>query len=936
MNVMDQLKKLQTAAQSYQAKRTIAQLRYAYRLSEVKNGAHDALVSRLAGQLLAGLRDQGAITDQAAIACEHELEVLSAEAKAYTLACVAHAHIDMNWMWGFNETVAITLDTFRSVLRLMDEYPAITFSQSQASTYRIVETYDPELFEKIRQKVREGRWEVTASTWVEADKNMTGAESQIRHILYTKQYFRETFGLPDDQLLLDYEPDTFGHNAAVPEILAKGNVKYYFHCRGADRDHIYNWRGPSGATLLVHREPDWYNTQIDYDYADFAPLFCAKNGIDQVLRVYGVGDHGGGPTRRDIERLLDMQTWPCYASIKFSTYHDYFRYLDSRRSSFPTVEGELNYIFTGCYSSESRIKMANRLAEDSLYSAECLSALDVTFAAGTPYTDHYRSAWHKALFNQFHDILPGSGIRETREHALGELAKVLAATYAGRSRALTHLASAIDTSAIETDCDRESFTDGAGMGYKGVAQTNSSLVRGLETQTSDSGCGKTRILHLFNPTAYDRREVYEFPLWDWPGDPGRLTIQDDHDQAVPFEFGPDGGHFWAHESLQIRARVEVPAFGYITLVLSESDSTSLPFNKFPDQPLVEHYKDYQLENERVRVRFDRDMQLVSFYDKETNTEQIDEASGYFSLVWQNHRMTTLMPGNAWVEGYPLKEENLNLLCPVYVTEINQQGGIQDRITFDLSYRRSKLTVSLSLDAGSPVLQYRVDADWHEAFSAEEGIPALKFNLPFAFAADAYDYKIACGIIQRPACAHDVPALGLGAAFNPAADRSLIVLADSVYAYRGEDNALKLTLLRASQDPDRHPEDGRHEYRIGVGLCQKNQYHQMDHTFRYPLQHITNTSHPGSLPLRRSFLELSRNLVLSGMKRSEDGQDLVLHVYEADGRAGQVWFKLSGLGRVRCSDLLEKESDQPLDLNDDRVTVEAAPNELLSFRCRLTE
>ncbi len=932
MNVIDQLKTLQDAAQSYQAKRTVAQLRYAYRLSEVKNGIHDELVSRLAASLLSDRQEHGVITDQAAKACETELEVLSAEAKSYTLACVAHAHIDMNWMWGFNETVAITLDTFRSVLRLMDAYPAITFSQSQASTYRIVEQYDPQMFEQIRQKVREGRWEVTASTWVEADKNMTSAESQIRHILYTKQYFRETFNLPDDQLLLDYEPDTFGHNASVPEILAKGNVKYYFHCRGADSDHIYNWRGSSGATLLVHREPDWYNTQIEFDYADFAPSFCEKNQIDRVLRVYGVGDHGGGPTRRDIERLLDMQTWPCYASIEFSTYHDYFRYLEDRRSHFPTVEGELNYIFTGCYSSESRIKMANRLAEDSLYTAEYLSAIDVAFAAGAPYTEAYRDAWRKTLFNQFHDILPGSGIRETREHALGELAKTLAYTYAGRSRALTHLASVIDTSSIATDCDRESFTDGAGMGYKGIAQTNSSLVRGLETQSSDSGCGKTRIMHLFNPTAHDRREVYEFPLWDWPGQIDRLTIRDDRGQAVPFELGAGGGHFWAHESIQIRALVDVPAFGYITLVLAEGESTFLPFNKFPDQPLVEHYKDYQLENERVRVRFDRNMQLISLFDKEKNIEQINGASGYFSLVWQNHRMTTLMPGNAWVEGYPLKEENLNLSCPVYVTDIRQQGGIQDSISFDLAYRRSKITVSVSLDAGRQVMQYRVDVDWHETFSADEGIPALKFNLPFAFAAEAYDYKIACGIIQRPACEHDVPALGLGAAFNPVADQSLILLADSVYAYRGEDNALKLTLLRASQDPDRHPEDGRHEYRIGVGLCHTDQYHQMDHQFRYPLQHITNTSHPGSLPLRRSFLELSRNLVLSGMKRSEDGQDLVLHVYEADGKAGQAWLSVKDLDQIRAVDILERDADLRLEKKDGRITFEVKPNELLIFRC----
>jgi alpha-mannosidase len=156
---------------------------------------------------------------------EEVLAPIGEVAKTYTLACVSHAHIDMNWMWGWPETVAVVNDTFQTMLALMEAYPDFIFSQDQASTYQLVETYNPALFARIRERVQEGRWEVTASQWVEGDKNMASGESLSRHLLYTRAYFQEKFGLAPEDVQVDFAPDTFGHPATLPTILTRGGVK---------------------------------------------------------------------------------------------------------------------------------------------------------------------------------------------------------------------------------------------------------------------------------------------------------------------------------------------------------------------------------------------------------------------------------------------------------------------------------------------------------------------------------------------------------------------------------------------------------------------------------------------------------------------------------------------------------------------------------------
>ena len=258
-----------------------------------------------------------------------------------------------------------------------------------------MEEYFPEMTDEVKKRVAEGRWEVTASTWVEADRNMPSMESMARQLLYTKKYLSGLLNIAHESLNIDYEPDTFGHNINVPEILSDGGVKYYYHCRGFDKHTLYNWKAPSGRSVLVFREPSWYNWNVNGRSALMVPDFCKTHGLKAMLRVYGVGDHGGGPTRRDIERIIEMNNWPIFPEFRFGTYGEFFRMAEKNKEAYPTVEGELNFVFDGCYTTQTRQKKANRESEAMLFKAEGASAM-ANLAVGRPYKSRdFTVAWEK-------------------------------------------------------------------------------------------------------------------------------------------------------------------------------------------------------------------------------------------------------------------------------------------------------------------------------------------------------------------------------------------------------------------------------------------------------------------------------------------------------------------------------------------------------------
>ena len=322
--------------------RILAELEYALKVSEANEDAHADVLEKALDLLLSALEKDGVLTDALCLEAEQILAPIAPLCKSYQLILTGHAHIDMNWMWSYQETVAATLATFRTVCNIMDEYPGFTFTQSQGSVYRIVEQYDPDLMQRMKKYIDEGRFEVAASSWVEPDKNMPSGEALLRHIEYTRSYLKDVWGVK--KFDLDFVPDTFGHALTIPEIDSFGGVRYMYHCRGNDRpEAIYRWKSPSGNELLVLREANWYNGAVTGQMAaGLMEVVKRSSGLKCGMCVYGVGDHGGGPTRRDVERAIDMMSWPIYPTIEFGGMRKFFAKAEEVRDRLPVVTEELN------------------------------------------------------------------------------------------------------------------------------------------------------------------------------------------------------------------------------------------------------------------------------------------------------------------------------------------------------------------------------------------------------------------------------------------------------------------------------------------------------------------------------------------------------------------------------------------------------------------
>ncbi|MEM2050420.1 MAG: glycoside hydrolase family 38 C-terminal domain-containing protein [Thermoproteota archaeon] len=347
-----------------------------------------------------------------------KLKNLSIHAKEFKVHLVAHAHIDMNWLWPWEDTVKVIERDFSTMVSLMDQYPDFHFSQSQAVTYSVIEEKNPVLFEKIREKVRSGNWDVTASMWVEADLNMIGEETLVRQILYSKKYVKEKFGF---ETRVGWEPDTFGHIWTLPQVLKKAGVDYYYFMRCGKGYPMFHWEGPDGSRLLAFNSV-FNNTVTPGNIVETAKLFHEKYGLKTSMFVYGVGDHGGGATIEDIKAAMKIREKPTLPHVIFSSTHRFFDEVSKEKPELPVVRDELNFIFDGCYTTHSDIKRYNRLCERCLVDAEKLSAI-----LGDYSREKFEEAWKKTLFNQFHDILDGSAFHEAYSYS-GRLAEEVLAT----------------------------------------------------------------------------------------------------------------------------------------------------------------------------------------------------------------------------------------------------------------------------------------------------------------------------------------------------------------------------------------------------------------------------------------------------------------------------------------------------------------------------
>ena len=354
------------------------------------------------------------------------LEHAHPEMQKYAGHLVGHAHIDLQWLWEWQEGIVASHDTFNQAVKFMDEFPGFTFSQSSSVIYKAVEDAYPDLFKKVQEKVKSGQWELVGGRVCEGDTNMISPESHARQFLYGQTYFKERFG---KTAIVGWEPDTFGHSIQMPQILKMGGCKYYYFCRGGKGKPLFWWQGLDGTKVLAFDEPasgSWYNSDITYKQFQEMLDFENNTGSKDALMVYGVGNHGGGPTREMIQTALGMMAKKDLPPIKFSTATQFFKKLETYDlKKVPVINEELNPVFDGCYTTHSEVKQLNRQAENTTATAETVSVMANQFGFNYP-ASQFRQSWEDICFNHHHDTLPGSGIHAPYENTKTTLGRAIA------------------------------------------------------------------------------------------------------------------------------------------------------------------------------------------------------------------------------------------------------------------------------------------------------------------------------------------------------------------------------------------------------------------------------------------------------------------------------------------------------------------------------
>ncbi|MGC9347565.1 MAG: alpha-mannosidase [Anaerolineae bacterium] len=838
------------------------------------------------------------------------LAPISQTAKSYTLLCVGHAHIDMNWQWSWPETVGLTHDTFQTMLTLMDEFPDFIFSQSQASVYALIEKYNPQMFERIRERVVEGRWEVTASQWVEGDTNMAGGESITRHLLYTREYFADKFGLSPEDVRIDFEPDTFGHPATLPTILTRGGVRYYYHCRGSRGPHLYWWIGPDGSRLLVLNDIQWYmhfdaphlHVAVGPNMADPLIDFSQATGLRQMPVLYGVGDHGGGPTRRDLRRLLDMDTWPIYPRVEFSTLQRFFEIAEANAQGLPEITGERNFVFAGCYTSQARQKEANRHGENLMYAAEAAATLGRQIA-GVPYPrENLEEGWRHLLFDQFHDILPGSGVRATRHYTLGHAQDTQAAAGMARTNALRALSRRVNTQAL-----REGFVvDGELRAYKDEIEAGVGLGAGVGNATSvggESAFSMTRTSDraylIFNPLAHARMEVIRTKLWDTQLDPAHLVVTGDGMDPVPVQVMGSGGYA-GHEFLEIAFPVQVPALGHRAVCVSDRRvELGLPAPEAPSlwdgtggSLRTRRPAEPAMENEFFAVRLDEASgSIVSLVDKRSGRDLVPSGQHLGVLEYcleANEGMT------AWVIGQFMERHEI------------VEGGRLDKIhdgphveafRWTRSLGDTTLTLDVTLSRGVPRIDFLLRVDWREVGDRDHGIPNLRVRFPTDIADPVARYEVPFGVVRRDLFdGQEVPAQRW-VDISESEGQGLTLVNTSRYGFSVEDTTLTMTLLRASIDPDPLPDLGEHLIQYALvphhAVWSEGDMMRSGEDLNVPLVVMSTDLHEGDLPPVHSFASLSPdNVRLVALKEAERDGGFIARFVEVEGTASGAELELS--------------------------------------------
>jgi alpha-mannosidase len=809
-----------------------------------------------------------------------------------TVSATGHAHIDVAWLWTVGQARRKAGRTFHTVMRLMEQFPDYHFTQSQPQLYDFVRQDYPELFEAIKQRVAEGRWEVIGGMWVEADCNLSGPESLVRQFLLGRSFFAEHFGSGAESSVL-WLPDVFGYAWALPQLIKQAGLKYFFTIKIGWNQYnrlpydSFWWQGIDGTRVLTHfsTTPDGssfastYNAlatpeQLMGTWTNFRQKDLGRGTtVPPLLMAYGFGDGGGGPTREMLENIHEMNTFPALPRMEQRSVGAFFDELEaSFGDTLPTWNGELYLeLHRGTYTTQGRNKRANRQSEFLLHDAEYLATLASLLDSDYRYPHgSFRQAWELVCLNQFHDIIPGSSINQVYKESQQQYALIRQIAEEARAGALE------------------------------------SVARQLEGD-----------LLLINPSSFARSDL---AFW-----PGHL---------------PAGQHL---ENTRTREPVysqETARGTWLATTLSRPFSVSALAFVPGELPAPAHElraSSTLLENDVVRVELNTDGDITRIFDKANGREVL--APGTLANQFQAFEDR---PQNwdAWDIDI-FYDDKMWTAEPATSVQVIEAGPLRATLQIERQILHSRYTQRISLSYNSPRLDIETSIDWRERHIL------LKAAFPVDILSPTATYEIQWGNVQRPThhntswdwarfetCAQKWVDLSEG-------NYGVSLLNNGKYGHDIRNNIIRLSLLRSPTSPDPEADQGNHTFTYSL-LPHAGGWNEQTISAAYALNdpllvYECPNAKPASkdsgllLPQESLIRAEQPNIVIETIKRAEDGHGIIVRFYESQRCRGPVTLSSSfPLKAAWYTNLLE-QNEREVPVNDQQISLSVRPYEIVTLR-----
>lgn len=848
-------------------------------------------------------------------AASADLEHLRPSLQQAELVLNGQSHIDAAYRWPWTEAVDVVHRTFGTALQLMDEYPTYTFTQSSTVFNAWMADKYPILDDEIKRRIKEGRWEIVGGMWVEGDFNLPDGESIVRQLLIGKRWYQQHYGV---DVKVGWNPDSFGFSWQLPQIYKKAGVDFFVTHKLAWSEtnklpfHLFWWESPDGSKVLTYFPPDFASTNLSITRLANAYNVAHNEapGLHEVMDLYGVGDHGGGPTRNLLDQGLHwMEPNKAAPKMRFGTALSFFDDIEPKiasqsptwnyetlaagkpslpsppegQISIPTWKDELYLEYhRGTYTTQALEKRNLREGEEQMLNAEKTASL--AWLAGDMYpAGQLNEAWKKVLFNEFHDLAAGSGVATIYRDAAKDFQQVRWST------------GQIESGALHT------------------------IIRSIDTRVP---AGVPVV--VFNLLSWERSGPVKIQVQMPSASSAGITVLDEKGRVVPSEILAHDDKTHTYQLMVYPSAV--PSMGYKVLHVVPGT------RPFPSDLKV---NGFTLENAKLRVVIDpKTGCITSLYDKRAGFETLAPGACGNELVAFHDKPKAW---DAWNIDADFEKTfwKLDMVDSARVVESTPFRAVV-RIT--RTWQSSKFAEDIVLYNNADYVDVVHDIDWHENHVL------LKAAFPLAATGPYATFEIPYGTIERPTTRNnswdsakfEVPAIRFADLGDGKHGFSLIN--EAKYGYDAKGNTLRLSLLRSPLAPDPDADRGHNHFSYALyphaGDWKQALTIRRGYEYNYRLQAMQVDPHTGSLPPSYSFVSTdAENIILTTMKKAEDSDSLVLRFYDWSGKDSTVhWHIPSGATAATVTNLMEQPQGAPLTVTGGNAfSVPVHPFEIQSVR-----